>query len=81
LSGDANPTKAIAATKLDKVIENSEYAKILPRDRERPRVKAAYLYKTSVQIKGEKKTIGMVVHEREDGKKYYDHFEAKDGSG
>ena len=78
LSGDANPVKAIVATKLDEIIENSELHKpVEPKRKAKARgVTAAYIYKATAVIGGRKLTVGMMIHEKADGKKYYDHFEA-----
>jgi len=78
LSSDANPAKAIAATRLDEIIQNAEFHKQEPVKEGAfgKGIAAAYVYKTSAAIGGRMLTIGMIVHEKADGKKYYDHFEA-----
>ncbi|MDR1349672.1 MAG: DUF1073 domain-containing protein [Zoogloeaceae bacterium] len=78
LSNDANPTKAIAATKLDDVISNAAFVRKEKDKENRPHIKAACVYKTDVAIGGKKKQIGLIVLEKSDGKKYYDHFELLD---
>jgi hypothetical protein len=40
-------------------------------------IKAAHWYSTELNVGGEKVVIRIVVREHYDGKRYYDHFEAK----
>jgi hypothetical protein len=77
LSGDANPTKVIAAMKLDDVIKNSEYVRTESPDSGKSHyVRKVHTYKTPISIKGKNKTVGLIILEGKDGNRYYDHFEA-----
>lgn len=79
LSGNVSPVAAIVMSKLDTLIESGHHIGSLPDEKGRNTVKAVHYYETPVSIGGSKKTIRIVVRENPDGKRYYDHFEVRDG--
>ncbi|MDR1367873.1 MAG: hypothetical protein LBJ76_04055 [Candidatus Accumulibacter sp.] len=76
LSEDANPTKAIAVTKLGDILSNAKFVKTDKDYRIRSDIKAVHFSKTDATIGSKKTGIGIVVREHKDGNRYYDHFEA-----
>lgn len=80
LSGNVDFVTAVAATKLDQLIERGTLAETVPDNKGRAEVKAIHYYDTPVVIGGEQSVVRIVVREMSDGKRYYDHFENREAA-
>lgn len=81
MSGKVSEISAVALTKLDEILINSQFVRSEPDKAGRNTIKEIRFYQAPVELQGIQTTLEVVVRVASDGNRYYDHFEIKNPAG